>query len=331
MSKVIHINSSREKRIPDSFVQNENLSIESIGLGVYLNSLPKTYIPRPHLIREHFKSGNKKVLLRLCTGAGKTTLANALLHVCQEQGIDIVMGDDLVLKQIRLQRVNSRLARTLLVDLCSLFACLVTWRKNHDFYVFALRIIRRLPVAWFEKLNLARNVLKKIGIYEIIRRRGSGRQVVLVDEGTLHAAHNLFVHVSIPPNADDVATFARLVPLPDVTVYVRQPKPVLIERTLERGHKCIPDHSYANAELFVKRAVETFDKLWRQSMREGRLLVVYSQQDIRVGQDCLNQPPFALALKIIRAGLEAVTADHPSGMMPGARVLGVQPASKLLR
>lgn len=59
MSKVIHINSSREKRIPDSFVQNENLSIESIGLGVYLNSLPKTYIPRPHLIREHFKFGER--------------------------------------------------------------------------------------------------------------------------------------------------------------------------------------------------------------------------------------------------------------------------------
>src|SRR5712692_4203049 len=138
-----------------------------------------------------------------CTGAGKSTLARSVLQTFRAHGIDAWLGDEFVLKQVGLNWVRSGLARTLLVDLCSFFACLFTWRSNHEFYVFSVLIILWLPgsVAWPEKLNLVRNVLKKVGIYEIIRRRISDREVVLVDEGTLQAAHNLFVHVSVPANS----------------------------------------------------------------------------------------------------------------------------------
>lgn len=213
-----------------------------------------------------------------CTSAGKSTLARDILRACRERDIELLMGDDFVLKQVRLDWVKGSLARTLLMDLLLSFVCLVTWQNNLEFCAFAGQIILRLPIGRLEKLNMARNVLKKIGVYEIIRRRGSDQQVVLVDEGTLHAAHYLFVHVSVPPNASDVATFARLAPLPDVAIYVRQSEVVLIERTLKRGHKRIPDCSYAKVEIFIKRAVETFDKLVEQPMIERRLLVVDNQR-----------------------------------------------------
>jgi len=252
-----------------------------------------------------------------CTGAGKSTLAEGMLLASRRQGIDMLMGDTFVLKQHRLDWISSKPARTLLIDLFSLWTCLVTWRRNSEFYTFALRIIFRLPVGWLEKLNLARNVLKKIGIYEIIRRHGRDRQIILVDEGTLHAAHNLFVHVSVRPNADDLATFVRLVPRPEWAIYVMHSESVLIERTLQRGHKRIPDRSYANVELFVKRAVEIFDGLRRQPELEGRLLAIDRQQDLIVSSHDPGDPFLADILSIIRAGMETDLVNNAA--RPGLR------------
>jgi len=229
-----------------------------------------------------------------CTGAGKSTLALEIIRTCREQGIDVVMSDEFMLGQARLSWIKNRLARTLCLDLICLPAWLGTWRKHRAFHAFAIRATLRIPIAWPVKINLIRNVLKKIAVYEIIRRRGSGRQVVLVDEGTLHAAHNLFVHLAVPPNPDDIATFAGLVPLPDVAVYVTQPESTLIERTLARGHKRIPDRSHESVELFVKRAVETFEMLRQQAGVKDRLLVVDGRPDI--------------ALSLIRAA--APITDH---------------------
>ena len=215
-----------------------------------------------------------------CTGAGKSTLALDIIRTCREQGFDVVRSDDFVLGQARLNWIKSSLLRTLCLDLVCLPAWLGSWRKHRAFHAFAIQAILRLPIAWAVKINLIRNVLKKIGVYEIIYQRGTGRQVVLVDEGTLHAAHNLFVHLAVPPNPDDIATFAALVPLPDAAVYVTQPESILIERTLARGHKRIPDRSHVNVELFVKRAVETFEMLRQETTIRDRLLIVDGHQDV---------------------------------------------------
>jgi thymidylate kinase len=211
-----------------------------------------------------------------CTSAGKSTLASKVFQVCREHGLDAYMGDNFVLDQARLNWVQGRLIRTLLIDVISLFVCLASWRGNHEFYQFTLRTLWRLPntVGWLQKLNIARNTFKKIAIYEIIRHRACDRQVVLLDEGTLHTAHYLFVHVSVEPNTSDLLTFISLVPLPDVVVYIKQSDSVLIERTLARGHKRISQHSYPQVERFVKRAIDVFDVLKQQPAIEERLMVV---------------------------------------------------------
>lgn len=260
-----------------------------------------------------------------CTSAGKSTLARGILQAGREQGIDTLMGDDFVLEQVHLNWVKRRLARTLCVDFVLLSACLMTWRDHLEFYRFATRIIWQLPggVAWVEKLNIARNVLKKIGVIEIVRRRGSTRQIVLVDEGTLHTAHYLFVHVSVVPNIKELSTFVRLVPKPDVVLHVRQDEAVLIERTLARGHKRIPEGSHAMVERFVKRAIDAFDNLVQQLTLEGGLSAVDGRQDLFVARGYESDPLFAIALKIIGAGRDAVLADDPAGITPCPRLQDV--------
>jgi thymidylate kinase len=238
-----------------------------------------------------------------CTSAGKSTLSRSILQACHQQGLDILLGDDFVLKQVRLNWVKSHLPRTLLVDLLAFFTCIVTWPNNLKFYLFATQLLFQLPIPRLEKLNLLRNVLKKIGIYEIIRFRGASQQIILVDEGVLQAAHNLFVHSAVQVKMENLATFAQLIPLPDVIVYLRQPESLLIDRTIKRGHNRIPDRSYSNVVPFIRQAVTTFDKLVKNPAVESKLLIVEGGQNVTVAASYQDDPLFGLALKIIRNGI----------------------------
>ena len=249
--------------------------------------------------------GNSYLHIELigCTSAGKSTLSRSILQACRQQGLEILLGDDFVLKQVGLNWVKSHLPRTLLVDLLALFACIVTWPNNLKFYLFAAQLLFQLPIPQLEKLNLLRNVLKKIGIYEIIRFRGASRQIILVDEGVLQAAHNLFVHSAVQVKMENLATFTQLIPLPDVIVYLRQPESLLIDRTIKRGHKRIPDRSYSNVVPFIRQAVDTFDKLAQNPAVERKLLIVEGGQNVTVAASYQDNPLFGLALKIIQNGI----------------------------
>jgi hypothetical protein len=59
-----------------------------------------------------------------CTQAGKSTLASNIIRAGQEHGIAVLLSDDFVLQQARLNWIKSSLPRTLLLDLFSLSACL---------------------------------------------------------------------------------------------------------------------------------------------------------------------------------------------------------------
>jgi adenylate kinase family enzyme len=247
-----------------------------------------------------------------CTSAGKSTLAGGILRACREQGLDIFLGEDFVLEQFRLNWIKNDPLRKLLVNLAALFASLVTWRNNRKFYLFATQLLFQLPIPQLERLNLLRNVLKKIGIHEIIRLRRTGQQVILVDEGVLHIAHNLFVHVSAEVKMEHLAMFAELVSLPDVVVYLKQPEELLINRIIKRGHKRIPDHSYNKVARFVKQAIVTFDKLVQHPAVENKLLVVGNDQNVQIAANDHGDPVMSLALQIIQSAFTDNTSCRPA-------------------
>jgi hypothetical protein len=238
-----------------------------------------------------------------CTGAGKSTLLTQMLRACHDRGIEAWAGDDFVLSRVGAHRLTSRVARTLLVDSLSLLACLRSGHRNRHICLFAMRVVWRVPAPRLQKLNLARNVMKKIGVYEIIRARKSRPGVVIVDEGTLHAAHNLFVHLSVPPNRDHVATFADAVPLPDVAVHVAQRPSVLIERTLARGHSRIPARNRVDVECFVLRALVTFETLGQHPAVESRLVRVNPGARTVAAPSGSADPRLAAVANLVRQGL----------------------------
>jgi hypothetical protein len=219
-----------------------------------------------------------------CTGAGKSTLAAAILVRSHQAGIDVVMADDLILERVRLGWLKTKLVRTCVINAISLLTCLATWPRYSACGTFALRHVWALPVSWPDKWYLTRIVLKKLGTYEIARRHRDSR-IVLVDEGTLQAAHNLFVHLATAPKRSDIAEFARLVPLPDVAIQVTDRVPELVARTLARGHRRIRHKLHRVARVFVERALETFSALLDQLVADKALLEVRHEDS---NGDCLH-------------------------------------------
>lgn len=208
-----------------------------------------------------------------CTSAGKSTLIASTLEASRQQTLNVCTGDDFVLRQVRLERLQSRLLRSLVIDCVALATYWVSSRRYRDFWRLARRHLRSHEAPPFERLNLWRNTLKKMGIFELVRRCKNDDEIVLVDEGTIHAAHNLFVHDADPPSGA-VKPFLELVPLPEVAVYVVQRQTTMVERTLSRGHPRLADKPREDVERFVRIATATFDEVIRDETLKERLLVV---------------------------------------------------------
>jgi hypothetical protein len=159
-------------------------------------------------------------------------------------------------------------------------------------------------------LNLARNALRKVGIYDIVRRRRGAAEHVLVDnEGVLQAAHNLFVHVAREPDLAQVDAFADIAPVPDAVVYRRVDASTLRERTVARGHKRVPGGTVAAADRFVERAEAVFDRLTSHPRVRSRLVVAEGTSPVVVAQ-CGGDPQLLTLADWVRAGLEAVRQER---------------------
>jgi adenosyl cobinamide kinase/adenosyl cobinamide phosphate guanylyltransferase len=236
-----------------------------------------------------------------CTSAGKSTFIQKVLNANQPNGFHLVTSYDFVLNWAHLSWVKQHRIRMFILNLIALLACVFTWQKNYRFYRFALGVIKRLPdkVSLSERIKIARLVARNIGIFEIVHRSKSERQVILADEGTLHIAHYLFVHVSTEPDLKDLATFNSLVSLPDVAVYIRQPESVLVSRTGKRGHKRIPSNSTMLVNRFIKHGLAVFEQLIECSSLEDRLVIINNGDEIEPGWDHLNSPQVRFARKIL--------------------------------
>jgi hypothetical protein len=229
-----------------------------------------------------------------------------MLNASRELGMDAWNDEDFVLSKVHFNWVKSYLARTLLMDLVSLLGCLYTLKKNYAFYKLAIQLIRKLPasVRMSEKINILRNSFKKVGIHEIVRQTMREPQLVFRDEGTLHSVHYLFVHLTTELPDADLENFARLVPQPDLAIYLCQDEQVLVERTLRRGHKRIPAGSKELVEKFIRRASFTFEKLVHHPAIEPRLIFVESDGQVITPGPAPTLPGYPLALQILQAGLE---------------------------
>lgn len=253
-----------------------------------------------------------------CTSAGKSTLVQRMLHIYQEQKPELKHSYDFVLQRMHLAWIANRSLRVIAVNALALGMCLLAWRRHHLFLTYTLARVRQLNVnvSLLERLKIIRIILRNVGVHEFVERYSASEDVVIADEGFLQIAHYLLVHTAVEPRVEQIETFAKLVPLPRVVVYIRQPDALLIERTLQRGHKRIPTGSPELVKLFVSRATTMFEILIRQPAICGRLLIIDGQQRILLHSHSDLEPPLERACNLIRLALSI------AGQTKTARGLG---------
>jgi hypothetical protein len=199
------------------------------------------------------------------TGVGKSTLVAAVERYLSDQGARVVIAEDAILAHYGLGRIGSRRLRSAAIQALSLpaFARYFFSREGASLIRLARDSITSGMGSLGMGARLARNFSKRVGshlLLEELRDSLERYDVVIWDEGIVHAAHNLFVHTGIAPCCEDIARFASMVPKPDQLVWVTAPPAQSINVLLGRGHTRVPAEAGA-ARDFVQHAAMTFGVL----------------------------------------------------------------------
>lgn len=219
------------------------------------------------------------------TGAGKTTLISEVQRRLA-QTADVMTSFELVAAPFGLRGVTHPTARNLIQELAGLPFLIHSIRRHKAFIIFILRMLGRQNKFSIFTINNLRSLERKIGVYELIKRY-QRNQIILVDEGTVLLAHNVFVYSSARYTSEEIARFASLVPLPDIIIYIKAPVDILVRRSLLRADppREMKSRNRELLEKHINRAVRMFDQLIEARNIQSRLLTVENPDSNHQGYD----------------------------------------------
>ncbi|HMG37666.1 MAG TPA: hypothetical protein VK566_00630 [Nitrososphaeraceae archaeon] len=209
-----------------------------------------------------------------CTGAGKTTLISDVQRRLV-QIASVTTSFRLVASPLGLRNVTNPTARHLIQEFIGFPFFIRSLYRHKAFIIFILRMLARQAGFSVFMMNNLRSLVRKISVYEMTKRR-QHNQIVLVDEGTVLLAHNIFVYSSALYTAEEIARFASLVPLPDIIIYIKAPVETLVQRSLLRADppRELKSRNRELIEKQINRAVRMFDQLVEAENIQSRLLIV---------------------------------------------------------
>jgi hypothetical protein len=198
------------------------------------------------------------------SGVGKSTLIPAVADYLGARGQRVGGAEEFILASYGLH-VRPGLLRAALVHLLCVkpFLSFFFTSVGFRFTRFALRLIVRDAGGMRIGISLARCILQRVGVHLLLERLGQqpgAPDVIICDEGMVHAVHNLFVHAGTPPSAAEIAQFEEMVPKSDVLIWVTAPASRLVAVLLQRGHTRVAP-TQAAAASFVANAATAFEIL----------------------------------------------------------------------
>ena len=207
------------------------------------------------------------------TGAGKTSLISKIHHKLAQTKV-VTTPFDLIAASLGLSSVTHPTAQNLIQELVGFPFFIGSLNRHGKFLVNTIETFSGNTKFSIHRINNLRSLERKIGMYEITQRYDRD-QIVLVDEGPILAAH-MFVFTGSLVTSSEIATFANLLPLPDLIVYIKAPVDVLVRRALQRPDppREMGKKDPAMTEKYVKDATIIFDQLMESERIKSRLLVV---------------------------------------------------------
>ena len=207
------------------------------------------------------------------TGAGKTSLISKI-HLRLAQTTVVTTPFDLIAAPLSLSGITHPTAQNLIQEFVAFPFFLGSLNRYRKFLAHTIKTFSKNTKFSIHTINNLRSLERKIGLYEITQRYSRDR-IILVDEGPALAAH-MFVFTGSLVNASEIATFAVLLPLPDLIVYIKAPIEVLVRRALQRPDppREIGGRDPVMTEKYVRSATAVFDQLMEAERIHSRLLVV---------------------------------------------------------
>jgi hypothetical protein len=196
-----------------------------------------------------------------CSSSGKSTISERVISLLGGRGHKVISvhATHFSVFGPTLQRVRHPTLQNLLLDIQGVRQCLKS-SECLSFLRFANALLRRHADSLVRRLNLQRGVIRKLGVHGLMTSQENQTEYRLVDEGIVHSAHNLFVHVGNVPDDCEIEEFTERVPLPDLIVRVRAPLDTLVERTLRRSDRPIPGDE-AKVRRYLEHGCLVFDKI----------------------------------------------------------------------
>ncbi len=219
-----------------------------------------------------------------CSGSGKTTLCRATYEQLRIAGVRVStslstsLGDSWTASPI-----HSQAAGNLLTEATGLFD--FAWRMRHSAYWKTTSLlVRENAISYRERLRLYRSVLRKHVNHDASLNSACGTNYVLIDEGMLHLAHVLVGRASTECQPEQLRSLARVLPRPDIVVWVKATASVVQNRLELRGSPPVPDRGSKQRNAFLDSAEAVFSGLF----------------------ELLNPPPHVIHVDNCRNSREAV-------------------------
>jgi thymidylate kinase len=214
------------------------------------------------------------------TGAGKTTLISEIKQRLSKK-VSVSSPYHMIARRFGMQNITHPTVQNLLQEFIGFPFFLRSLHRHRDFALYTLGILARQSSFNIFTINNLRSFERKMGVFEINKQKNHNR-IILVDEGTVLLAHNLFVFNQIQFSSEQISKFASLVPLPDILIYVRAPIDQLVSRSLQRGNppRELKNKTQDSVENYINRAVLMFEELVSFERIRSRTLTVENPNSI---------------------------------------------------
>lgn len=251
------------------------------------------------------------------TGAGKTTVLRSVER-CLANRARTTTSTDFVTGLVGLQGITHPTVRNLIEELVGFPFFVYSLNPHRVFFAHAMKLVLSRAYSTLITVNNIRSLERKLGVYELVRLKGRDR-IILVDEGPVLAAH-MFIYGADRLTTDELAAFAKVIPLPDVIVYVRAPIETIVKRTLLRPDP--PRELSSRTRLDVARYAEAaailFDQLAASLGSVLPILVVDNPDTDQQGQQVVAEE---IASFILDRHLDLRTT--PNEMVERSRSFGI--------
>lgn len=180
-------------------------------------------------------------------GAGKSTVLPSVISACARAGLNGISMVDAA-RPLARRTVLGRFISTITP---SRVEAVMLWRVHLVQRWFAAlrfalanqRLVRHVLTSQRNRPSVSdrrqRKVLhwffRAMGSYRLASDLAEDDEMIVIDEGFVHRAVQLFTSSMERPASEEVAAYLRLVPKPDLLVFVEAPLDLCVKRVISRG------------------------------------------------------------------------------------------------